>query len=65
MSKLMGLGHSEVVDILNFDSFGALKSYGRGCMAVRRTQKERPVRRSYGVHTIHNTGDGGRGALNH
>jgi hypothetical protein len=30
MSKLMGLGHSEVVDILNFDSFGTLKSCGGG-----------------------------------
>ena len=35
--RLIGLGHSEVVDILNFDSFGNLKSCGGGCMVVRLT----------------------------
>ena len=38
VSKLMGLVHSEIVEISNFDSFKSLKSCGgRGWMVVRHT----------------------------
>ena len=57
MLKLMSFFGPEVLTILNFDSFGPLKSFGGGSMVVRRTHLERPVERLYGVHTGHNTGD--------
>jgi len=37
MSKLMVFSHPEIVEILNFDSFGPLKSCGGGCMVVSHT----------------------------
>ena len=37
MSKLMGFVHPEIVEILNFDSFGPLKSRGGGCIVVSHT----------------------------
>ena len=33
----MGFVHPEVVEILNFDSFGPLKSCRGGCMVIRHT----------------------------
>jgi hypothetical protein len=57
MLKLMSFVRPEVLKILNVDIFGPLKSFGGGSMVVRRTHLERPVGRSYGVHTGHNTGD--------
>jgi hypothetical protein len=39
MSKLMGFVQPEVVEILNFYSFGPLKSCGGGCVVVRHIYK--------------------------
>jgi hypothetical protein len=53
----MGLVHSEIVEIVNFNSFGPLKScrgriHGRQAFTVRKTGKTL----IWGVHTSHNTG---------
>jgi hypothetical protein len=48
VSKLMGLVHSEIVEIVNFDNFGPLKSCRGGLMVARRSHYERPLERSYG-----------------